>query len=102
MKPTLEIVTMLISVSMFLAGLVTWYSGAVRKRYAAQRDYEHLKTSYKQLASGQSVISKDMDSRFDSIMLELKEVKAMQLALMVKINPSETSSGFFRSQGDRG
>lgn len=82
MKPTLEIIAILISISTFLGGLVMWYSGAVRKRYASQRDFEHLKASYNQLASNQAAILKELDTRFDATMLELKEHKGLLVAVL--------------------
>lgn len=82
MKPTLEVIAILISITTFLGGLVMWYNGAVRKRYASQREFEHLKNNYKQLAESQSVILKELDSRFDATLLELKEQKGLLMAIL--------------------
>jgi hypothetical protein len=96
MKLSLEIVTGLISIVTFFGGVVMWYSGAIKKTYAAQRDYEHLKNSYKQLANNQDNILKEFDTRFDQIILEMKELKGLITAVLVKISPNEHSTGWYR------
>lgn len=47
----------------FLLGLLTsilgalaWYGSSVQKKYAAERDFQHLKNNYAQLAANQGVI----------------------------------------------
>lgn len=73
-----------IALSGFLLGLGTtvnaaiiWYSNSVKKRYAAERDFEHLKNNYKQLASNQNLILEELDDVKDSIIKELVEIKAL-------------------------
>lgn len=95
MKPTLETITLFISVFTFMGGLLMWYSGTVTKRYAAQRDFEHLKASYKQLAGNQEAILRELDQRFDQLFLELKELKAHQMAVFARFG-GENSTGWYR------
>lgn len=73
-----------------------WYGGAVRKTYAAQRDYEHLKNSYSQLSDNLSSLSREVDSRFDQAILEMKELKGLVTAVLVKVSPGENSTGWYR------
>ena len=50
---------------------VTWYRSAIRKEYAAQRDFNHLKNNYESLSLVVSNIIKEQDERFDKIDLSL-------------------------------
>ena len=50
---------------------VTWYRSAIRKEYAAQRDFNHLKNNYESLSLVVSNIIKEHDERFDKIDLSL-------------------------------
>lgn len=36
-----------------LAGFLVWYGSSVRKSYAAERDFAHLRRNYEQLAENQ-------------------------------------------------
>lgn len=97
MKPTLEIITLLISITTFVGGLIAWYSAAIKKNYAAQRDYNHLKNNYQQLSSSINSLYKDIDLRFDSTISELKDLKSLQLAILVKLSPNDTG-GFLNQK----
>lgn len=69
----------ILSISMglfsFLAGALLWYKGSVEKRYAAQRDFGHLKNSYNQLSRALETLVKEQDERFDQIDDSVKELK---------------------------
>ncbi len=95
MKTSLELVALVFSITTFVGGCVMWFQGAVKKNYAAQRDFDHLKNSYHQLASNQQAILKELDGRFDQTVLELKEIKGFLTAIMLKISPSDSSLGSF-------
>lgn len=95
MKPTLEIVLMFISLASFLGGVVMWYTGAITKRYAAQRDFEHLKRSYSQMAENQAKILDELDRRFDAVNQILADIKGLEMALLTKLG-SENSTGWYR------
>jgi hypothetical protein len=65
----------------FLGGLVLWYKGAIEKRYAAQRDFGHLKRNQEQLASSLETVAKDFDHQLDILRSDTKEIKAYTLTL---------------------
>lgn len=53
-----------------LAGALAWYATSVRKRYAAERDFQHLKRNYEQLAANQGVMLSnfaELDSKLGDI-----------------------------------
>lgn len=64
-------------------GAIIWYSNSVKKRYAAERDFEHLKNSYKQylileeIDETKDTILKEFDDVKDSVLKELVEIKAL-------------------------
>lgn len=99
---TTELIAIAISIFTFLGGITAWYSAAVKKSYAAQRDYEHLKRNYEQIAANQNNLLREFDQRFDQTILELKELKAQLNVLTVKLLP-ETSQGtaWFRQPPER-
>lgn len=67
------------------------YKGSIRKEYAAERDFEHLKRDYKSLASSINFLIKEIaneradilekvDDRSDRIVENQIEIKALLLA----------------------
>lgn len=44
----------------FLSGLVLWYKGAIEKRYAAERDFGHLKRNQEQMAQALGIIDEEL------------------------------------------
>ncbi len=59
-----------------LASGVFWYRGSVRKEYAAQRDFNHLKNNYHQLAETLADFVEQNDTRFDRVDLALVRMDA--------------------------
>lgn len=66
---------LLIGLITFLGGTIAWYSGAIEKRYAAQRDFNHLKKNQENIARGVSELFKEQDKRFDQLEKENAELK---------------------------
>ncbi len=95
MKPTLELILMFVSLASFLSGLIMWYGGKVQKSYAAQRDFEHLKRNYSQLAENQAAIMREFDKRCDQIDMALLETKGMINGLQTQVL-AEHSQGWRR------
>ena len=67
-------------------GAFAWYSSKVKKEYAAERDFKHLKNDYKQLAINIEQLWRLMDNNFrehekrlveqhNEILRELAELK---------------------------
>lgn len=44
-----------------------WYANAEKKKYAAERDFNHLKNNQKDISNGIAEIAKDFDIRFDEL-----------------------------------
>lgn len=45
-----------------LAGFLTWYGSSVKKAYAAERDFNHLRRNYEQLAENQQHMLKMLEN----------------------------------------
>lgn len=58
-------------------GAVAWYRGAVEKRYAAQRDFAHLRENQKQISSSVNDLFKEQDRRFDTLEKDISELKML-------------------------
>lgn len=60
-----------------LIGLITWYSNSEKKRYAAERDFNHLKRNYEQLTLNLKMVAEEIDDFHNKVMQELVEIKAL-------------------------
>lgn len=63
------------SIASLLIGLATWYAGAVKKTYAAERNFNHLQNDLKQLSGSMAVILDDAKERFDQIDHTLEKIQ---------------------------
>ena len=82
-----------------VVGLVALYRSSIRKGYAAEREFLHIKESFKSLTYNIDFLTKeidrdianltkDLDTRCDRIDQNLLEIKALQLSnLGTKPNP---------------
>ena len=70
-------------------GAVAWYRGAVEKAYASKRDFGHLKNNYKGLSDAVAQVDRTLDTRFDRLDLDIRELKAqLQTVLMQSGGPT--------------
>jgi hypothetical protein len=75
----LALLGFLLGVITSVVGWLAWYGSSVRKRYAAERDFQHLKRNYEQLAANQGVIIsnlKEVDERLGDIYTEVADLVA--------------------------
>ena len=57
-------------------GAIAWYRAGVRKAYAAERDFNHLKNNYRQLAESMNNLYRFSDEAKDEVMRELILLRA--------------------------
>lgn len=62
----------------FLSGLILWYRGSVEKRYAAERDFGHLRRNQEQQSQALAIV--------DDCLAELSKLSANQLTLLQEID----------------
>ena len=72
-----------------ISGAIAWYRSTVRKQYASERDFNHIRNSIAQLA--QAIADQDkfteeqlsrLNSRIDTLNSTLTEIKVYLLAKM--------------------
>lgn len=88
---------LVIGVSTFLAGILAWYAGAIEKKYAAQRDFQHLKKNQEQIVSLTEQLFKEQDRRFDEIQRENDELKALFMNVFMN-SSGESISAIMRKR----
>ncbi|BBD66329.1 hypothetical protein NIES4072_64020 [Nostoc commune NIES-4072] len=63
-----------------LGGHVTWgivfFTNSIKRRYAAERDFNHLKNNQKQITDNIAFGFREIDERFDRTDRDLLEIKA--------------------------
>ncbi|MDZ7970513.1 MAG: hypothetical protein RM368_37245 [Nostoc sp. DedSLP03] len=66
--------------SLALGGNVTWailfFTNSVKRKYAAERDFGHLKNNLKDLTDNLALLFKELDRRLDAQDKDLLELKA--------------------------
>lgn len=70
-----------------------------QKRYAAERDFQHLKRNYEQLAENQDSLFREMEEKTSTITIELREMKMLLQTLLIQLSGDrDSSSGIFRGK----
>lgn len=101
----MEVLSAVIAIGGFLLGLCTAFAGIVtrasqaeKKTYAAQRDFEHLKNCYRQLAENQKLILDEIQERTHSLQSTLKEQSIYLNLVLTKLNAEDRSIGTIERQ----
>lgn len=84
----------IITFALALGGNVTWailfFSNSVKRKYAAERDFAHLKNNQKDLTDNLALIFKELDRRLDYQDREMSEIKTFIIGrALAKLSPSE-------------
>lgn len=58
------------------ASAVLWYVNAEKRKYGLERDFNHMKRNYEQMAQSLNVIITELDHRFDAVDRSIIEIKA--------------------------
>ncbi|MFG6094098.1 hypothetical protein SPB21_02560 [Leptothoe sp. ISB3NOV94-8A] len=72
------VITVIIGIASLVSlviGVATWYAGAVKKTYAAERSFNHLQNDLRQLSGNVALVLDDAKDRFDAIDRNLEEIK---------------------------
>ncbi|MBD2416093.1 hypothetical protein FACHB389_35550 [Nostoc calcicola FACHB-389] len=57
-------------------GGVLWYANAEKKKYAAERDFAHIRRNQEQMQQGLNNLLHELDRRFDVVERDILEIKA--------------------------
>ncbi|HIK04605.1 MAG TPA: hypothetical protein IGS40_07820 [Trichormus sp. M33_DOE_039] len=71
-----------------LIGGVVWYANSEKKKYAAERDFNHIKNNFKQMSEGIANEFKDLNDRFDDVDKELLRIEAYLIRTKPDHDPS--------------
>lgn len=74
------ILSLVLGLSSLLGGFLLWHRGSVEKRYAAQRDFGHIKADLKTVTTHLANNADEVEESFVELRMELKELKALALA----------------------
>jgi hypothetical protein len=74
------ILSLILGLFSLLGGFLLWHRGSVEKRYAAQRDFGHIKADLKTVTTHLASNADEVEASFVELRLELKELKALALA----------------------
>jgi hypothetical protein len=95
-KSILSIFTFLAGVGSGVWGMLKWFSDSERKKFAAEREFVHLRNSQEQMKESLKMLSRELDELSD----DMKTQSAcFQLILS---NSGQTMSGLFAPKPKRG
>lgn len=76
---SIAIISFLIGLGTTLAGVTAWYTSAVKKKYAAEREFQHLRRNQEQIQTGLNDLVQEVDRRFDGIDQHLLKIEAYMI-----------------------
>ena len=76
---TLAIAGFFLAIGSNLIWLLVTYANGEKKKYAAERDFNHIKNNQLQISQGIGVLTRDLDNRLDDIDKNLVEIKAFMV-----------------------
>lgn len=83
MLPLFSYASVVLGLISTLLGGFAWYRGMVRKRYAAERDFEHLRRSFEGLSGAIASQSRDIEEELDRLHRRLDTMNATQTEVKV-------------------
>ncbi|WP_427159401.1 hypothetical protein ACQFX9_25785 [Aliinostoc sp. HNIBRCY26] len=57
-------------------GGILWYANAEKKKYAAERDFAHIRRNQEQMQLGLNTLLQELDRRFDVVERDILEIKS--------------------------
>lgn len=85
-----DLLAIALSLVTFLSGIVAWYSSSVKKSYAAERDFGHLKMSLQQIEKTISDHADEQEEKLRQLEREIVELKGLIHALAFSIRGTTT------------
>lgn len=69
--------SLLLGLSTTILGGIAWYVNSAKEKYAAQRDFAHLRRNQEQISQGITMLSDQVDSRLDVIERDILEIRTV-------------------------
>lgn len=74
-----------LSILVSLSGFVLWFSNSEKKKYAAERDFNHIRRNQEQTNASLASILAEIDKRFDILDRDILQIK-MTVGLPVRLS----------------
>lgn len=76
-----------------LIGIVGFFAQSATKKYAAQRDFQHLQRNYEQLAKNQETILNELEERADRLQNALERQQLLLNLVLGQVAGNDKSVG---------
>lgn len=83
------------------AGLFQYILSSQKKSYAAERDFNHLKRNYEQLAENQQLLLREFEERSTELRQELREQKILLNSVLTQIAADSSIGARFRKKDEQ-
>lgn len=60
-----------------LTGVMIWYVNSERKKYAAERDFNHIRRNQEQMQQSLTYLLTELEKRFDTVERDVLEIKTV-------------------------
>ncbi len=81
-------------------GIFQYILTSQKKSYAAERDFNHLKRNYEQLAENQQLLLKEFEERSTELRQELREQKILLNAVLTQIAKDSSIGSMLRKKDE--
>ena len=88
-----EVIAGLISILTFVSGLIAWLSAALKKQYAAERDFKEIQISLQELIRTNQFRHEFLKKELDEIECQIQECKSVLNTLLVRCCGDNISIG---------
>ena len=58
-----------------LIGAILWYAQSEKKKYASERDFQHIRNNQKNIADSIALLTKDIEDTLEHISRDILEIK---------------------------
>lgn len=57
-----------------LIGAILWYTQSEKKKYASERDFQHIRNNQKNISDSIALLTKDIEDKLDNIARDILEI----------------------------
>lgn len=79
----------LLAATTTLAGAILWYVNTEKKKYAAERDFQHLKRNQEQISQGLGDIVQELERHFDKVDRRFDQIERDILEIKIRNSTEE-------------
>ncbi len=68
--------SLILATATTVIGALVWYANSEKKKYAAERDFAHIRRNQEQMQQGLTNLFNEIDRRFDTVERDILEIKS--------------------------